>query len=291
MNRLIPEIIHEFPYQQLTLELTCQDREKMYKECLNHKCCKKEIEFENFIDYATEVPLINKNLIIMMATHDNKKELIIYDTTYHEIIDKYAYQDESIRYYVLGNKLLFCATGKDYFKIFLLYPKYMMFLHHKVQKKLFFQTAKNFMILLINDDELNKLEIYDYNFELKAKLDISAVRCLCNEDIMIVQNKDKYDYYDLNRYEYIEKGLEFYTWYKDLILDSNGKHVMLKKFVEKREDVPKHICYVCHKNFKNDCVIVPCGHTQFHKACIDKLLKKICPICEKKFSLCLPIII
>jgi hypothetical protein len=300
MNRLVPEIVYEFPFQKILLELNCHDREKLYKECLLHKCCKKEIAFNNFIDYYVELPEIGKNLIMMIASNNSQKELVIFDTGRHDIIDTYKFQDEVISYYILGNKLLFCATGKDYFKIFLLYSKYKLFIHHKVHKKLFFQTEKNFMILLMEEgkesDHLHTLEIYDYNFELKGKIEITAVRCLCHEGIMIVQNKEKYDYYDLNRYEYIEKGLEFYAWYKDMIIDRaddlNGecKNVVLKKFVEKKEKVPKHLCYICHKDFKNDCVVVPCGHTQFHKECVGKLQKKICPMCEQKFSMCLPII-
>ncbi len=40
-------------------------------------------------------------------------------------------------------------------------------------------------------------------------------------------------------------------------------------------------CLICLLKINQRIVLVPCGHTQFHGACIDQLKKMMCPVCRK----------
>jgi hypothetical protein len=43
------------------------------------------------------------------------------------------------------------------------------------------------------------------------------------------------------------------------------------------------LCRICFAN-EIDTVIVPCGHLSFCGKCVAKLITKVCPICQNRFT-------
>jgi hypothetical protein len=314
MDHLTTEVVHKLPFTALlqeTADSICKDCNKLTchhkraKMTCETQCCNNEIIFKNFSDIITEFPNLTDytNMYVILGTLEStgRKTLTVYDTLKRETIEKYAYDvDEKVTYHVLDNKLLFLSTTPRYFKIFTLLPKNKTYIHYHYSGApqsstipKFFVTDLHFMLFF---SDIRKLEIYEHDFTLKNTVSALNIKCLCCDDVMILNNPNSgYDYYDLTNHVIIDKNMPFVEWYKDMVIEQDGKNnVLMKRFIKNkltRIDVPKNQCYICKKDLKNKCVLVPCGHSQFHTECVKKMEGKKCQMCGKEWNNCVDLIV
>ena len=57
----------------------------------------------------------------------------------------------------------------------------------------------------------------------------------------------------------------------------------------KNKDEKKDKCGICFGDIEKKISLVPCGHTGFHRNCLDNMKEKKCPVCRADYDLCINI--
>lgn len=283
MEHLVIETVHTLPISPLFKE----NEREFCKICRKPNCrdapCnpikKNEITFEPFINYITAFPHLPdyKNIYFTMEKTNKTKTLNLYDTSKKKIIYKYAYSigqnSKVLSYHIFGNLLLFCERSNNMFKLFTL-PKYKTYIHQHDYQWRIFQTKKH-LIIAIKSKFHAEIQIYDHEMNLKDTLEAEMLSVINDEVIHIYHNQQCY--YDLTHNTFIDKSSNFQGTYKDMIIESDCKQTFLKNFIREITILPLDKCYGCRKKYVSDCILLPCGHMQFHKVCVGKR----CPMCCK----------
>ena len=276
MEQLATEIVHTLPVKSLIRGyIVCQKCKKTNCASLNDRnvvreCPKqflnKEIVFEAFARCITNFSELDeyKNLYIMIERDDGggrchgpRKDivggvggagssLIFYDTEKKELVEKYPFNGaENIKYYILGDKLLFCEicemSGIDRIKLFSPYPKNKVYYQENTQNRnvTFFKTKKYFMLLHdyahLKGHQMKKLIIYDYEMKLINDLIITSIQVVHDEVIHVTDHENIRCYFDITESRVIELIDQVIDFHQDLIIDTDGKEYFMRRIVKKKQ--------------------------------------------------------
>lgn len=268
-------------------------------------------ELNNLITTIPELPEFKDIIIIKEKgsekSYDKSINLIFFDIKINAganrtLIERYRQKgqysqyDFELKYFIFYGKLYFYKFNNNEFSIFTAYPEnkeYINIKHDRYKDVSIFKSGEkliigyettntqNGFILLIEKGFI--IKIYDKDLILENTFNNSSIKCICNPKIFVFNkhmNGYTYQYYyDVDKKKIIENTHGFLEWKDDNAIEYNSstKELIFRQFTNNYE--LENECVICFEKLKEKIAINPCGHSKYHKACLDNI--KQCPICRR----------
>lgn len=140
-----------------------------------------------------------------------------------------------------------------------------------------FSGAESYERILENYKE--EIAILESCHALKTKL----VRNSCDQMIDIYKREIKQTA-KMQTLELMNIGKNMAKYLQKKYSELDEKRELEREEEDQKEGVDHSTCSICMDKLDNRIVLIPCGHTQFHRKCIEACQEDKCPICNQYYN-------
>jgi hypothetical protein len=240
-------------------------------------------KIQNLGDHPCAWLTIN-NCIIMFVPYSGRSVILAYDTK-RNVMKKY----EEINFLPINMEEVKsgkCHGGNYEIITMHFFKNNIIICSKKIKGKMqdsYVMKERDVRTFVINIDTL-----------LMTQIDKEII-CTCNSKYLVVKNMNmKYELYDITKHiVLLTLDGNFFGWKKDklecrLVEEINGRlNFSSVGEIDSNNIVFKHKndeCCICFSKLVLRYVLIPCGHNNYCKDCVEKLQHNICAICRQRYE-------